>query len=108
MLGAGELDRYITIEVNTPSTHSVTNEPIDSWATLADVWAKVAGAKGSEGTVARSEAVRQRAVFTIYHRTDVTEKNRITYNSKTWDIVSIVEEGYNKYLTIEAEWLQVA
>ncbi len=104
MLGAGERDRLIGIQVNTPTPHAVTNEPIDSWDTLANVWAKVRGEKASEKPIADKESVRQTAVFEIYFRSDVTEENRIAYRGKIWDITSIVESGYQKYLEIRAEW----
>ena len=104
ILGAGEINRLISIQVNTPTPHAVSNEPIDSWDTLANVWAKVEGERASEKPIADKESVRQTAVFTVYYRGDVTEENRITYNEKIWDITSIVENGYQKYLEIRAEW----
>lgn len=104
MLGAGERDKLIGIQVNTPTPHVVTNEPIDSWDTLANVWAKVRGEKASEKPIADKESVRQTAVFEIYFRNDVTEENRIAYNGKIWDITSIVENEYKNEMEIRAEW----
>ena len=61
---AGDLDRRISIERFT-STVSDTGEPIETWANLATVWAKVDQQSGREFFATVQEVSERKVVFRI-------------------------------------------
>ena len=99
---AGQLDRRIVIERNTPATDSL-GEPIDSWATLATVWAEVREPRGREFFAGEQRVAEIDTVFIIRHRTDVTPRDRINYNANLYDIQFIGEIGRRVGLEIMAK-----
>lgn len=93
VLSAGELDRRIVIQSNTPSTNSI-GESVESWGTFATLWAKFKPRAGNETLVAGTEVAAQAdAVFWIRYRSDITPQMRVTLDGGTWDIVSVQEIG---------------
>ena len=99
---AGQIDRRIVIERNTTTDDSL-GEPIDSWATLATVWAEVREPRGREFFAGGQRVAEVDTVFIIRHRTDVTAKDRINYDSKLYDIQFIGEIGRTVGLEIMAK-----
>lgn len=99
---SGRLDRTITIETNTPTQNSF-GELIDSWATLATVPAQYIPARGGERFTAQQVYGQSVATFKIRYRTDVDVEDRITFDSKTWDILDIRELGRREGLEIDAK-----
>lgn len=102
-------DRYITIE--TPAeTSNEFGELESTWSTQAQVWAKKednpAGKSSKEDFSAARETAFLGTVWTIRYRSDITEKMRISHDSKTYDIISISEVGRNVYLEIKTELRQ--
>lgn len=87
---AGEMDRRIVIEQNTP-TRSSSGAEKAAWTTLATVWAKVMEQRGREFFGSQTVVGEAKAVFRIRHRSDVTRAMRISYNGEIWDIHSIDE-----------------
>ena len=76
----------------------------EAWTTLANVWAKIKNASGSElihadqlGAVAFSD-------FTIRYRADLTETMRIVYRGAEFQIrhINNLEEA-DRWMTIKAE-----
>lgn len=98
---AGELDRLITIEQVTESRDAVGGTVL-TWSTLAQVRAKVKPIAGREYYSADRINAQIDALFTIYFRSDVTEKMRISYDSKYWDIQRITEIGRRRGLEISS------
>ena len=88
----GRLDRRIVIEVNTP-TRSPSGEKVDSWATLATVWAEVRPLRGKEFFDAAAVQSEIDTKFRIRFRSDLTTKMRINYDGNLYDIHSIAELG---------------
>jgi SPP1 family predicted phage head-tail adaptor len=60
----------------------------DSWSTFATVWAKVANLSGNERSITAhgGKAAEARTEFTIRYLSGVTEKMRVTYGGKYYDI----------------------
>lgn len=100
----GQLDRRITLQSRTTAANAY-GEPIETWSTLATVWAAVEyPITGSdEQTQQGLNIASTRANFTIRHRSDIGFVNRIQYNSDTWDIERISEDGRKSFLVITAE-----
>lgn len=103
-LNPGQLDRRIVLQNRTTAANAY-NEPVETWATLATVWAKVEyPVTGSdEATEQNLNVARRRVDFTIRYRADVGFVERITYNGGTYDIERISELGRQNFLKITAE-----
>jgi len=105
----GRLDRQITIQENTP-TRSGTGAEKESWGTIgtdgtprANV-RSVAGGETFRGAQIVAEATK---VFLVRHRTDLTTKMRISYESEAYDIHKIDELGRGEGLIIQASAVEV-
>lgn len=105
-IGAGDLDRRITIERFT-STKNEFNEPVETWAPLATVWAQRKdvsdGEKFAAGQV--SSSLRSRFVIRSSSTTKtITPVDRISYDGALWNIhgVKETEQGRNRFIEITA------
>lgn len=96
---AGQIDRRITIERNTPGRDAVGAET-ESWTTLATVWAEVRPAAGREFFDAQQVVAEAKVVFRIRYRSDVTAKMRVSYAGNLYDIHSVAELGRQEGLDI--------
>lgn len=99
---SGKLDRRIVIEQTTPSTDSY-GEPTDSWSTYTTVWASVRQIKASERFNSDKVLSVRTAVFKIRYNSGITEKMRINYDGRYWDILGIAEIGRQEGTEITAE-----
>jgi SPP1 family predicted phage head-tail adaptor len=97
------LDRRISIQVNTPSQDGA-GQPIESWAELVECWASVEYL--GETTLAKEEfqekieKTMQYVKFSIRYRSDINTKNRIVYRGNNFEIRSVKEVGRLQYLEI--------
>ena len=101
---AGKLDRQILIEQNTPVQDGF-GQPIESWGTLATVWAEKLNPKVAEKYVGDKFVPTRSIVWRIRFRGDVTELMRVVYNSNNYGIIGTYEEGRRKYLIVVTEAL---
>lgn len=105
MIRAGDLDRTILIEraSNVPNEYG---EPIDTWSPLATVRAKVTETPGREFIAGTLPVAERRAVFLIRFRGDVTNRDRVTYNGRAFDIVGTREIGRRAGLELHGELVE--
>ena len=85
---AGNMNRQIGIQKKTV-TYNSYNEPIEAWTTVRGVWAEVISTGGGEFYAAQKVNAQTSVIFKIRYATDITVKNRILYNSRLWEILSI-------------------
>jgi SPP1 family predicted phage head-tail adaptor len=104
---AGKLDRRIVIQQCTTSLNAM-REPVESYATLATVYAEFNAVDVGEGQGADSTQARANSKFTIRYRTDITEKDRIVHDSRTYKILGIREMGRRELLEISAAFIEGA
>lgn len=109
MPGAGKLDRRITIERAT-SIPNEFNEPVETWATLATVWAE----RKDSSDMVKTELLgaEQVGAFLLSHfvvrssstTKTVTPADRIAYDGHIWSIKGTKEtaEGRNRFIEITA------
>lgn len=97
---AGDLDRQITIEVPTETPNAI-GEPIQSWAAFATVWAKVGPVRGRERFTADQVAAEADTTFRIRWLAGVTEKMRVSYDGRLYDITYIAELGRRDGLDLQ-------
>lgn len=106
---AGRLDRRITFQSLT-RTRNTYGDEVASWtdiATTPTVWANVLELKGKEKFEASQITHHADLRIRIRYRSDITEKLRIVYNSKDYDIYSITEMGRGEGLEIFAKLISV-
>lgn len=89
LMRAGKLRERIILQVEGTPTKDADGYDTVATTTLATVWAEVREEKGSELLKAGKETGSRYATFIIRHRTDVTQKIKISYDSVTWDIESL-------------------
>lgn len=100
-MNAGNLDRRITIQ--TPrDVMDGDGGLFEDWIDLAEVWAQVLPLRGRELFVAQQVNSTIDTKFIIRYRDDVTERCQIVYESREYDIYSVVELGRHEGLEILA------
>ncbi len=109
MPGAGNLDRRVTIERAT-SVPNDFNEPVETWAPLAIVWAQ----RKDSSDVVKTELLGAEQVgaflmsrFVVRSSTlmrTVTPIDRLNYDGHLWNIKGVKEtsEGRNRFIEITA------
>jgi SPP1 family predicted phage head-tail adaptor len=104
----GEMDKQITFIKKVLDTNVTNEDEVTSWTQIATnptVWTKVLQFVGREVVVADQIQSTFQTRFVVDYRTDLDEEMRIVYNSKVYNILSIIEhEGSrNTYLLILAD-----
>jgi SPP1 family predicted phage head-tail adaptor len=89
-LNAGELTKRITIQAETGGQDAY-GQPFGTWTTIATVWGKIITSGGREFYAAQKLNAESTAVIEIRYRTNVTTANRILYNNRKYDILSVVD-----------------
>lgn len=100
----GDLDQRITLQSYTASQND-TGEEVNTYSTLATVWAQVRYASGDERIMADREVAVADCIFKIRYRSTVTEKTRILFGTTTYDILHIADriEGRMRYMELTAK-----
>ena len=101
---AGRMDKRIIIQQVT-ETQDGYGDPADSWAAFKTVWAEVIFKPGREYFNGATDIATAPAIFRIRYLSGVTRKMRISYDSETYDILSITEIGRKEGLEIVASAL---
>ena len=100
----------VTIQSVT-TVNDTMGAPVETWATVATVFASVVPQKYQSGVEALVQALGREAVattytVTIYWRSDVVERNRLTWNGKTMDIRRVIDpDGKRTWLELMCEAL---
>jgi SPP1 family predicted phage head-tail adaptor len=98
----GELDRRIELQRSTSTTDPDYNTPIHSFATYAEVWAKLEHHRSIESEASAREFASFSGFFTIRHRTDVDPEDRIVYENDIYEIIGRPREmGRRQFLKVE-------
>lgn len=105
MSGAGILDRRITIQRATVARNGF-NEPIETWGTLATVFANKADASASESYRAQEVGAQITTRFTIRWSgtvSDVNARDRITFGARVYNITGAREKTGTRNRWIEID-----
>ena len=98
---SGDLDKTIELQYAV-TVQDAFGEPVETWATLATVAAKVQPQRGSERFTAEQVVGKAVVTFKLRYRTDLSVLNRIRYNSRDYDIHDVRELGRREGLEIDA------
>lgn len=103
-LGAGPLDRRITIERATV-TRNALNEEVRTWSPIATVWASKSDVKDAERWAAHEVAAEVTTRFRIRWQAALANLNpldRVICEGRTYDINAVKEVGRHEGLEITA------
>ena len=98
---SGDLDRQIVIE-ERPSGNDEYGEENAAWTTFATVRCQVIEEPGTEGFPNRERIAEAKAQFKIRWLAGIDPKMRISYNSLTYDIISLKELAREEGIIIQA------
>lgn len=91
MIDAGELNKRVTIEYPIETRGGEYSDPQQSWEPLASVWAKVEPLTGREFFQNREQQGELTVRITIRALEAVTDKMRVVWNAKTYQIKSVID-----------------
>lgn len=99
----GEMRNRIVLQSLGGSTDAGGGQTT-SYSTATTVWAKVENVSGNEGMFGDQLRETSNYKFTIRYYSSLTEKHRISYNSKLFNITHVkdVMEGRKKLQVISA------
>lgn len=92
-MDAGALDRRIALQRAT-MTRDAFNEPVYAWSTLATVWASKTDVSDRERLTSAEVAAEISTRFRVRWSSvtaSLTPKDRVSYDGKNYDIVSVKE-----------------
>jgi SPP1 family predicted phage head-tail adaptor len=99
-MDAGEFDRRITLRRKVEADNGYSTV-IDAWEELATVWAKMVPMSGKEILAAAESAAFANVRFKIRRDSlwsDLNATNRIMFEDREHDIVSVRSEGRGFFL----------
>ena len=94
-MGAGKLDRRIQLQASTP-TQGTSGQLVDSWSTVATVWAEYMPEQGSESFQSDQRTHMATVKFRIRFRNDVDPKLRVVFETRQYNITDVAEDGARK------------
>jgi SPP1 family predicted phage head-tail adaptor len=105
---AGELDRRVTFIKAVISTPTTNEDKITGWTEVASnptVRARKKDLPGIEVFENDRIVYKQRTVWTIRYRSDLTNQNRLVFNTKVYNILSITdnEMGRDRFTDVLTE-----
>jgi SPP1 family predicted phage head-tail adaptor len=74
-------------------TENDYGEAVETWTTLATVWAEKIPVRGSERYAAMQTVAEVDTRFKIRYRTDVSPLDRVVCNGITYDVLGVLEIG---------------
>lgn len=84
-MNPGKLNQRITIEQYTTAKDSY-GQDVETWATLATVWGEFLPKTSREFYAEQQVNAELTAMIRIRYRSDVNEKDRITHDSRMYEI----------------------
>lgn len=98
----GTMDRRIAIQ-QMSETRSATGYTTASWSTIMRAYAEVTQSSGREFQEADKVNADVLTVFRIRYRRGLSNKMRIVYDNRNFDILEIKEIGRREFLSIAAK-----
>lgn len=75
-------------------------QPINTWVTLADVWADVRHLSGTESIKAGAVTSAVNASARIRWRTDVTAAHRVMHEGRAYDVGAVLPDSRREYVDL--------
>ena len=90
-MAAGQLNSRVSIQARAAGQDAL-GQPLESWTTLANVWANIRHPSGSEAIRADAQTSIVRASIRVRLRTDVTARMRVVHGSTTYEIKAVLPD----------------
>ncbi len=87
----GEMRQRIALQVKTITKSE--GIPLESWTTVATVWAAVADISGKEYFQAQAVQSEVTTRIKIRYKTGITPSMRVLYGSRVFHILSVIDKG---------------
>ena len=99
---AGKLNKRITLQKPVKTQSSATGAVVNGWADVAELWANVTDLSARDFVAAQAGQSEVTTRITIRWRQDVTDKHRILYRGRVYDIQGVLEDDKSglEYLTL--------
>lgn len=88
---AGKLNSRITIEQRT-TTQDENGQPVETWTTVATVWAHIRHLGGLESIKADADVSILKASIRIRYRTGLDAGMRVVHGANTYDIETVLPD----------------
>lgn len=85
----GRLRNEVAIQSRTVAANS-TGEPVQTWSTLATVWARVEPISGTESALFNQQWPSATHVVTMRHY-DLTPRHRLLFGSRVLEISGVID-----------------
>jgi SPP1 family predicted phage head-tail adaptor len=85
MIHAGKLRHRVTLQTCTTTADSY-GQPVETWTTLAEVWAAIMPLRGREFFAAQQEHTDLDHRIIIRHKPGFTAVNRVLWGSRIFDV----------------------
>ena len=99
---AGKLNKRILLQRPVKVQSPVTGAVANGWADQAELWANVTDLSARDFVAAQAGQSEVTTRITIRWRDDVTDKHRILYRGRVYDIQGVLEDDKSgrEYLTL--------
>ena len=102
-MNPSKTDRRIAFQVRTLTQYQ-SGGRVEAWADSFDAWAELVRQTGNESELSDSDRPTETAVFRIRYMAGIASNtHRIRWDSKTYDITHIAEEGRRDTLLITSK-----
>lgn len=104
MIGAGKLDRFVTIQTVT-GTQDAFGQPVNAYQNRATVPCQkedLISSSSLEVTEAAQEQTKTVAKFTIRYYPGLDANFRLVFENEVYEIVRVAERGRKRYTVIMA------
>lgn len=102
-MNPGNMTQLVTLQQDTGSSKDAFGAPVESWGTLAQVWARVVWLGSRERFRGQRTLAAKAASVQIYYRTDITEQHRVLIGAEQFEITGIKELGDREGLDLACE-----
>lgn len=103
MSGSGDMNRRVTLQRATV-VRGEFNEEIETWGTLAEVWARRDDVSAAESFRAREVGAQLTTRFRIRYSVTVATLNprdRLVFNGRVYNITGVREKQRNRWLEVD-------
>lgn len=99
---AGKLNKRVKLQKPVKTQSPVTGGLFDGWADVAEVWANVTDLSARDFVAAKAAQNEVTTRITIRWREGVTDRHRILYRGRVYDIQGVLEDDKSgrEYLTL--------
>lgn len=99
---AGKLNKRIRLQKPVKTQSPVTGDLVNGWADVAELWANVTDLSARDFVAAKAAQNEVTTRITIRWREGVTDRHRILYRGRVYDIQGVLEDDKSgrEYLTL--------